>query len=169
LQAIKYSLIWLVIAILMVAAYSYRFEFSDFKKRITREINPSEAIINDEQQIIVNISNDKHFYVNIKINGVPIRFMIDTGASDVMINIADAKKIGVDTKKLVFNKRYETANGMAFGAMIKVNELEISDIKFTNINASINNVDIGVSLLGMSFLRKFTKYEFFQDKLILTK
>jgi aspartyl protease family protein len=94
--------------------------------------------------------------------------MIDTGASDIMLSISDAKKIGINTNNLIFNRPYQTANGRSFGASIKLKEVEISGIKFKDIYASVNEGDMGVALLGMSFLRRFSKYEFFQDRLVLT-
>lgn len=166
-KTIKYLAIWLGVAIVLVALYSYRYEFSDFKNRLAGEINPSQAQAS-RGQIIINVSQDGHFYVNAKINGVDIRFMVDTGASDIAINLNDAKRIGLNTKSLIFNKRYQTANGVALGAAVTLEELEIADAKFTNINASVNGSEMGTSLLGMSFLKQLKKYEVFQDKLILT-
>jgi aspartyl protease family protein len=167
-KIIKYSLIWLGVAFVFVALYAYRFEFGDFKNRISGEINPTSAQLNQQGQLVVNISDDSHFYVKLLINKVPILFMIDTGASDIMLSISDAKKIGINTNNLIFNRPYQTANGRSFGASIKLKEVEISGIKFKDIYASVNEGDMGVALLGMSFLRRFSKYEFFQDRLVLT-
>ena len=94
--------------------------------------------------------------------------MIDTGASDVVINLAQAKKIGINIKKLKFNKLYQTANGISKGATTKIAKLEFASINFKNIPISINSGNQSSALLGMSFLRKFKKYEFYSDKLILT-
>jgi len=167
-KIIKYSLIWLGVAFIFVALYAYRFEFGDFKNRISGEINPTSAQLNQQGQLVINISDDSHFYVKLLINKVPILFMIDTGASDIMLSISDAKKIGINTNNLIFNRPYQTANGRSFGASIKLKEVEISGIKFKDIYASVNEGDMGVALLGMSFLRRFSKYEFFQDRLVLT-
>jgi len=94
--------------------------------------------------------------------------MIDTGASDISISLKDAKKIGVNIKNLEFNKRYQTANGIALGASISLKEMEVGEIKFFDLTASVNGGDMNNSLLGMSFLKRLKKYEFYQDQLILT-
>lgn len=168
-KVIKYLGIWSIITFLIILLYSYRYNFSDFKQRILAEISPSSAQINKEGQIIINLSSDGHFYVNIKINGLAVKFMIDTGASDIAINADDARRIGIDLEKLNYDKSYQTANGKSFGASLKIKELEISDIKFYNVSASVSKSDMGVSLLGMSFLKQFRKYEFYQDRLVLTR
>ncbi len=164
----KHFSAWLIVALLAVALYSYRYEFSDFKNRILGEINPSSPQISDSGKIIINISQDQHFYIDVMVNKMSMRFMIDTGASDVVIGLQEAAILGIDLKKLLFNKRYQTANGIAWGANIMFDEVMVGNIKFNNISASVNNADMGTPLLGMSFLRRFKKYEFYRDKLILT-
>ncbi|MFM2200548.1 MAG: hypothetical protein RL769_603 [Pseudomonadota bacterium] len=167
-KIIKYLLIWGGIGFVVIALYVYRFEFSDFKTRFASEINPTSPKINAQKQIVLNIAQDGHFYTRLKINNVEVLFMVDTGASDMMLNISDAKKIGIDVNRLVFNRPYQTANGRSFGAIVNLKEVDFAGIKFDNVRASVNDADMGVNLLGMSFLRRFSKYEFFQDRLILT-
>lgn len=163
----KYLAIWSVVGFMGIALYSYRFEFSDFKARILGEINPSSALVGKNSEIIINLSQDGHFYLDVKINGVAMRFMIDTGASDITLSLEEARRIGINPEKLLFNKPYQTANGTSWGASIMLDEIEVADKKFYNISASVNNSDMGISLLGMSFLRQFHRYEFYRDKLVL--
>lgn len=167
-KIVKYFLIWSLIGLIIIALYAYRFEFNNFKERISGEINPTSAQLNQQGQLIINISDDSHFYVKILINKKPILFMVDTGASDIVLNLQDALKIGVNPKNLIFNRQFQTANGRVLGASIILKEVEISGIKFRDVKASVTNGEMGVNLLGMSFLRRFGKYEFYQDRLILT-
>lgn len=167
-KIVKYFLIWSLIGLIIIALYAYRFEFNNFKERISGEINPTSAQLNQQGQLIINISDDSHFYVKMLINKKPILFMVDTGASDIVLNLQDALKIGVNPKNLIFNRQFQTANGRVLGASIILKEVEISGIKFKDVKASVTNGEMGVNLLGMSFLRRFGKYEFYQDRLILT-
>ena len=167
-KIVKYFLIWSLIGLIIIALYAYRFEFNNFKERISGEINPTSAQLNQQGQLIINISDDSHFYVKMLINKKPILFMVDTGASDIVLNLQDAIKIGVNPKNLIFNRQFQTANGRVLGASIILKEVEISGIKFKDVKASVTNGEMGVNLLGMSFLRRFGKYEFYQDRLILT-
>lgn len=167
-KIVKYFLIWSLIGLIIIALYAYRFEFNNFKERISGEINPTSAQLNQQGQLIINISDDSHFYVKMLINKKPILFMVDTGASDIVLNLQDALKIGINPKNLIFNRQFQTANGRVLGASIILKEVEISGIKFKDVKASVTNGEMGVNLLGMSFLRRFGKYEFYQDRLILT-
>lgn len=167
-KIVKYFLIWSLIGLIIIALYAYRFEFNNFKERISGEINPTSAQLNQQGQLTINISDDSHFYVKILINKKPILFMVDTGASDIVLNLQDAIKIGINPKNLIFNRQFQTANGRVLGASIILKEVEISGIKFRDVKASVTQGEMGVNLLGMSFLRRFDKYEFYQDRLILT-
>lgn len=167
-KILKYLGIWSAIGFVAIALYSYRYEFSDFKSRILGEINPSAARVTNNGELVINLSQDGHFYMNLKVNGIAMRFMIDTGASDIVISTQEAQRLGINLKKLLFNKRYQTANGTSWGASVTLSEVEVGNVKFNDVPASVNDADMGVSLLGMSFLTRFKKYEFYQDKLVLT-
>lgn len=167
-KVFKYLGIWALIGLVAIITFSYRHEFSDLKERIISELNPSAVRENKAGQLVINISQDGHFYIDLKINGKMMRFMVDTGASDIVINFDEAQRLGIGKKSLIFNKAYQTANGTSWGASIILDEIELGNIKFHNVPASVNSADMGISLLGMSFLRQFDKYEFYRDKLILT-
>lgn len=167
-KTLKYLALWSLIGLVTIALYAYRFEFSDFKTRIMGEINPSSVRINNAGELEITLSNDGHFYINAEINGVPVLFMIDTGASDIVISREQAKRVGINPQELVFDKPYQTANGKSWGARVKLDKVKVGNVVFRDVSASVNNADMGTSLLGMSFLRQFKKYEFYRDRLILT-
>ena len=168
LKAVKYFSIWAAIAMFVVILYSFRFDFLEVKTRLVGELNPSHIQVNSSDKIIINMSYGNHFYANVKVNNKNIRFMIDTGATDMVLSLRDAKKAGINIAKLIFNKPYQTANGISYGASVVLKDVKFGNLNLKNVRASVNSSDMGVSLLGMSFLRNFKKYEFYQNRLILT-
>lgn len=167
-KILKYGAIWSGVALVAIVIYAYRYDFSDFKNRILGEISPAKVRVNNEGELVINLAQDGHFYMDVKVNNVALRFMIDTGASDVVIGGKEAALLGINPRKLVFNRVYQTANGKSLGASIVFDEVEVGGVKFRNIAASVNSSEMGTPLLGMSFLRQFKKYEFYQDRLVLT-
>jgi len=159
---------WILFALVALALYSYRFEIIEVKDRVLSNLFPSKAINKNHEQLILNISQDGHYYLNVKINNQEVRFMIDTGASEVVIDQKIASNLGLDLSNIVYDKVFQTANGQSYGASIYFKEIDVSGVKFYNVQASITNSDLLSPLLGMSFLQKFYKYEFYRDKLILT-
>ena len=167
-QAIKYSVLWLLFGLIIVILYSYRFEFTELKNRVAGSINPTKPRLDREKrQIVIKISDDGHYYLRAEINKKNILFMVDTGATSVAISGEDAKTIGFDVKKLNYNKKYQTANGISFGASVNLDAINIDGYVINNINASVNPNLSGASLFGMSALKKFSSYQFINDTLIL--
>jgi aspartyl protease family protein len=160
--------IWAAIILFIVLIYSFRFDFARFKDRIYGELFPTKITQINSKQIAVSIANDGHFYIDIKLNSKSVRFMIDTGASDISLNLDDARKVGIKNEDIDGFRRYQTANGSIISGLARVNEMEVAGIKFCDVGVSVNSSDMGTSLLGMSFLRRFEKYEFYEDRLILT-
>ena len=165
----KQALLWILITLTIIVIYSFRYDFYNLKNRIIAELFPDRVVAIDDNHLSINISNDGHFYIYLKINRQPVRFMVDTGASDLVLSLSDARRLGINIKNLSFDRRYETANGTIFGASTYVQEIEVtSNLKFYDVPVSVNSANMDVSLLGMRFLKQFKKYEFYQDKLILT-
>lgn len=167
-QLVKQFMAWTGFALVVLILYSFRYEFKSIKNRVLVELFPTNAVQISTNQISIAIADDGHFHMDANVNNLPIRFLIDTGASSVILSLNDAKRIGIDTNRLNYNRVYNTANGKVMGAVINLAKIEIGGMVFKDVAATVNNSDMDVSLLGMSFLNRFQKYEFFQDKLILT-
>ena len=58
------------------------------------------VINKNHQQLTINISQDGHYYINVRIKNFPVQFMIDTGASDVVIDEKIALKLGYDLRNI---------------------------------------------------------------------
>ena len=165
--AIKYAAIWIVIILALVVLYSYKHDFSDFKDRLISALSPSTVIKNNDGSISVKASKNGHFNINTKVNGHSVRFLIDTGASDVVIDKDTARKIGINVDELLFINTYYTANGTVKGAPIRLEQIKVGDYIIRDVKASVNEADMNKSLLGMSFLNRLNGYEVKKDKLTL--
>jgi aspartyl protease family protein len=99
-----------------------------------------------------------HFSVTAAVNGAPIRFVVDTGASLVALTLDDARAAGISHSELVFNQITQTANGRIHFAPVMLREVRIEQLSIENVPAAvIENLD--QSLLGMSFLRRLKSFE----------
>ncbi len=100
-----------------------------------------------------------HYFVQAEVNGVDILFLVDTGASDVALTRKDAVAIGLPVDRLSYEMPYKTANGVAYGARVKLDSIKLGPISETNIAGSVLTEGLDYSLLGMSFLDKLTGYK----------
>jgi aspartyl protease family protein len=98
-----------------------------------------------------------HVMVEAEIDGVPLRLLVDTGASLVSLTSKDARAVGIEPDRLSFTGRAVTANGVTPLAPVKLREIRIGQLVVENVPAAVfQNLD--VSLLGMSFLSRLQSY-----------
>ena len=101
------------------------------------------------------------------VNGAPVRFLVDTGASRVTLTAEDAVAAGIDRGGLVFNQRSQTANGLAREAPVILREIRLDRLSIDNVSAAVNE-NLTVSLLGMSFLKRLKSFEMREGTLTIS-
>ena len=101
------------------------------------------------------------------VNGAPIEFLVDTGASHVVLAPADAARAGLRTGELRFSGRASTANCEVALAPVTLREIRIGQFSRRDVPAMVNQVPMSVSLLGMSFLSSLASWEARGDRLML--
>jgi aspartyl protease family protein len=121
------------------------------------------------QGTILTADASGHFFANAAINGVTLRFIVDTGASVVTISSGDAKRAGVlylSGQKV----RLQTANGVSAGYRVKLDTVALGDITLHNVDAVVVEGDAlgSVGLLGLSFLNR-TEMRRDGDRMSLTR
>lgn len=163
-QVIRYGLIWCALILGLVLIYSL---VPDVKDRMAGTLLPAKPIALEDGRVEVRAGVDGHFYVDAKIGNTPIRFMIDTGASDVVLTPDAAKRLGLVLAPEDFNKQYNTANGPVMGAPVLLESMTMGPITVRDVRASVNGADMEFSLLGLSFLNKTGGFEVTGDRLII--
>ena len=95
---------------------------------------------------------DGHFYTNASVNGTPIRFMIDTGASSVALTRTDAQKAGMFLSENDFNQVGRAAGGEIRLRSVTFDRVAVGSIEARDVHGVVIGGDSDVSLLGQSFL-----------------
>jgi aspartyl protease family protein len=163
----KQLLAWIIIFLIICVGYAFKFELNYLSQRVLSVLIPSYSWVDSQGRIVISRGSDSHFYINAIVNGIMIKFMVDTGASDVALTLNDAKKLKLDLSKLNYNKTYSTANGIITGASIRLDSMEIGAGIFKNVEAHLGSGNLDVSLLGMSVLERFKVFKIDRDMLIL--
>ena len=102
---------------------------------------------------------DGHFWATAYVNGMPIKFLVDTGASLVALNERDARRVGLNTDELEQNAEVRTAAGRVKAATAMISTIEIDGVKIKNVQAVIIDKGLEHSLLGMSFLNRLDGWD----------
>ena len=145
----------------LVLAYSYRGEFKSAYSRVKSELLPGSPVSEGEGVVRLTRGMDGHFSTLALVNGRPTSFLIDTGATGVVLPFQEAIRLGFGSGNLVFTQPVQTANGMAFAAPIMIDEIEVEGIVIQNVTGSVTEPgQLSKPLLGMSFLNRLSRYSF---------
>lgn len=158
----------------IAGGYTYKSEVVEFAHRITGDLLPpgepisAEPRQSGEQAVRIRRRSDGHFVARVSMGGTSVAALIDTGASTVVLRAADAKAIGLDIDRLSYTVPVQTANGLAYAAAVRLNQVAIGSIVLDGVDALVARPGaLKESLLGISFLRRLRSYEFSGDFLTL--
>lgn len=166
LTELRNAAIWVGIVVVLLIGYSYR---DDLRNRIMGELLPARGIVEDDRSVSFRTGADGSFHVQAVVDGVALQFIVDTGASHVVLTPADARRLGYDPDRLEFSQVTETAGGTGRGAPITLREISVGGIVVTKVPGMVIETDMRESLLGMSFLSRLSGFEFSGDKLTLRR
>lgn len=111
-----------------------------------------------------------HFIFQGEVDGRPVNFMADTGASIVALTFEDARRAGLRPHSLDFNARVQTANGIARVAPITLSRVRVGTIRLHGVKAAVAEKGaLRTNLLGMSFLGRLKSFQLAGDELILIR
>lgn len=108
--------------------------------------------------LVLRADRGGHFWVTAKVDGTPIRFLVDTGANVVTLNLADAAAAGFRPDDLVFDREVETANGRTRAAVVQLRQIELNGATMPGVIAAVVKT-AHVSVLGMNFLLRLKHFE----------
>ncbi len=136
---------------------------------ITRSSAQVQALASEEGRITVPRARDGHYYLTLSVNDEPVRFVVDTGASAVVLKRADAARAGIDLDALRYFGQAFTANGPVATAPVQLDSIGLGPIQDRNLRAWVNQGEMEHSLLGMEYLQRFGRIEITGGELILTR
>ena len=164
-RAARWAAIWVAILIVLVLGYADRADIVSTGDRLRSALFPAFAVNRAPQEMVVGRSEGGAFYVMAKVNGAPVRFLIDTGSSEIVLSPADAMRAHVSTSGAPMAS--ETANGVGYGAIANLYRLQVGPIEMTNVPVAVNRAPMSASLLGMSFLKRLDTFQVRGDQMIL--
>lgn len=162
-------LLWVGIFGIAALSYAYRDELTGLAARVTGELQPGVAMV-DAQQGVATFRRGLggHFEVSATVNGHTTPMVFDTGASAVVLTIADAEAAGIDTAGLSFTIPVSTANGTGRAARVRLDRIEVGGIVRERVMAFVaEDGALSMSLLGMTFLETLSRYSVTQNSLEL--
>lgn len=157
-QALRTAAAWGLIFVGVMAGYGL---WNDMRSQIA-----PRQMVAESGAIEVPRAADGHYYLTLVINGTPVQFMADTGATNMVLSDRDARRIGLDPDTLVYIGRAQTANGTVATARVELGSVEFGPYRDADFPAWVNQGDMDASLLGMEYLSLY-RVEIAGDRMIL--
>jgi aspartyl protease family protein len=168
-KALGHVAIWLGLIVVLVGGYAFRPELIFVKDRMAAVLLPGRAIEKGGGTIVINKRSDEnHFIIAGYVNNQSTSFLLDTGASAVVLTHDTAQQLGLLANEDSYTQTVSTANGLTKVAPIRIEELRIGSIILQDVKASVaRRGELDENLLGMSFLSRLKGYAVEADQLTL--
>lgn len=136
---------------------------------IRQTVQPQQMVMADGARVEVPRGPDGHYYLALDINHTPVRFVVDTGATSMVLTQSDAGRIGLSEDELIYFSEAMTANGLVRTAPVRLDRVALGPFEDSNVRAFVNEGEMTRSLLGMDYLNRFARLEINNGRLILER
>lgn len=118
--------------------------------------------------VVLVADQSGHYRAEGDINGRPVRFIVDTGATVVALNSATAKRLNIAPNQSDYRAKVQTANGTIDAAAVRLDEVRIGNAVVRGVDAVVlPDSALNDNLLGMSFLNRLRGFESKGGRLVL--
>ena len=160
--------IWVVLFGAALTAYAYRTELGAVGTRVLAVAFPGTIVPTGPREVTVFRQRDGQFSIVAGVGGLRLPFILDTGASTVVLRSDDAVRLGIPVRKLDYDIPVSTANGHTLTAAVTLPALQLGGIVERDVEALVARPGaLHENLLGMSFLNRLASFTFSRDRLVL--
>jgi len=157
-QSLKMVLAWLLIFGAAFVAFTLKDDFMALGSRAMAEIRGDNVVAVTGSEIRVRRSDDGHFHLNGMVNGHPVSFLVDSGATVTMLSRETAAAVGVAAVS-GFGVMVDTANGTTVMDRGQISRLQIGPIERSDLNVYISrNAGDTINVVGMNFLSSLSAW-----------
>lgn len=148
-KAAKMALAWVAIFGVGFALFAFRDDFSSLGNRLRDEAVGAPVVEGPGGEVRIPMQSDGHLWVDGRVNGTPVRFLVDSGASVTTVSRGVANAAGLETGMRV--AMVETANGTIRMHRARAQRVEVGSIRLSDVPLLVAEQE-GLNVLGMSFL-----------------
>ncbi len=148
--------IWVALFAGLTLAYTYKGDFIAIGHRLASAADARGGTVTGAHSVSFPLAVSGHYEVTAELDGVPVSFYVDTGASAIVLTPQAAERLGFKLDELAYNMVAETANGYGRSAPIRIAEFKIGPIVMYDVPAHVNLSEMSHSLLGMEILNQLS-------------
>lgn len=151
-KMLRMAAAWAGIFAVLILVLSFRGEVAEIWARVSNElgIGNSHQLVGDTLEL--RQQGDGHFWVNAKLNGTDVRFLVDSGATTTSISVATAERAGIDVDRTRFPVQLSTANGTIEAWRARADTLSVGGMTVDDHAVVVSEAFGDFNVLGMNFL-----------------
>lgn len=163
----KAGLAWVAIFAALFAVFSFRFEFISIWERVKSDIAGTAGQNISGEAMELRRQDDGHYWLQVEVNGKPVRFMIDSGATITAINANTAADTGVDVDSSGYPVILSTANGRVQAKRGIVRSLSVGPHTVENHKVVVSENFGETNVLGMNFLDSMKSWKVERNMMVI--
>ncbi len=150
-QGLKMFAGWVLIFLAAFVAFALKDDFIALGKRVMEQSSGEGVAVAAGETMRIRQSLDGHFWVNAKLNGEDVRFLVDSGATTTSISTTTARRAGISARG-GFPALVQTANGTVSVERGRADRLVVGTIAREDVAVHISQAFGEMNVLGMNFL-----------------
>jgi aspartyl protease family protein len=150
----------LVLVVLQLSRLDPRFEMA-----VPQLGLPQQVVEGRETR--VPLAPDGHFWLRAKVNGVPVNFLVDTGATLTAVSAETAERVGLQPREAGIPIRMQTANGAVAAQLTTIDDLSFGNVAAHGLDAIIAPGLGPTNVIGMNLLSRLSSWRVEGNTMIL--
>ena len=164
-NALKYALVTLVAsasafttagAVVLLAPRGPELRAARAEAPMTMEVAHEIAAVGRAE---IAKASDGHYWAEGEVNGLQVRFLVDTGATAVALTREDAQRLGIPVDNLKYGYSVVTAGGQTRAAAVKLASVSVAGARIEDVDALVIEKGLDTSLLGMTYLGRLSSFQ----------
>ncbi len=166
-ETAKMIFVWIAIFAVLFVIFSFRVEFKQVWSRVKSDFAGSANQTVSGSTVRLTRGDNGHFSALAYVNGKPVPFMVDSGASVTSISSDTASAIGLEVDRSSYPVIVSTANGSTKAWRANVKSIRVENITLNDHAIMVSDTLGDINLLGMNFLDELRSWRVERDTMVL--
>jgi aspartyl protease family protein len=166
-EIVRSTLAWVAIFAVFIVGFSYQHEIRAVWNRVSGEVTGSHQQIVIGDTLRIRQSADGHFWANATVNQLPVRFLIDSGATTTAMTLRTAQNAGIEISDSPFPIILSTANGSVEAQRGQIQSLRIGSMVAKDLPVVVAEEFGDANVIGMNFLSELKSWRVEGREMIL--